>query len=60
MDNPEDINKETQNLIFDELAEQFDYRGDNSLFEMIDFCNRNRLKSRRRTLILLLNISIWH
>ena len=60
MDNPEAINKETQSLIFEELAEEYDYWGENNLFEMIDFCNRNNLKSRQRTLTLLLNLKIWH
>lgn len=60
MDNPEDINKETQNIIFEELTEEYDYWGENNLVEMIDFCNRNKLKSRQRTLMLLLNLNIWH
>lgn len=60
MADPEAINKETQNLIFEELAEEYDYWGENNLFEMIDFCNRNNLKSRQRTLTLLLNLKVWH
>jgi hypothetical protein len=59
MTNPEAINKETQNLIFVELTEGYDYWGENNLFEMIDFCYRNNLKSRQRTLTLLLNLNIW-
>ena len=60
MNTTEAINQETQNLIFEELTDQFDYWGENSLFEMIDFCNRNILKPRQRTLTLLLNLKIWH
>jgi hypothetical protein len=60
MDNPEDINQEAQDLIFEELTGQYDYWGENSLFEMIDFCNRNQLKSRQQILTMLLNITIWH
>lgn len=60
MDNPENINKETQNLIFEELTGEYDYWGENSLFEVIDFCNRNQLKSRQRTQALLLHLSTWH
>jgi len=60
MTNPEAVNRATQGLIFEELTEQFDYWGENKLFEMIDFCNRNQLKSRQRTLTILLNLSIWH
>lgn len=60
MNTPEDINQETQYLIFEELTDQFDYWGENKLFEMIDFCNRNNLKSRQKTLTLLLNLNLWH
>lgn len=60
MTNPETINRETENLIFEELTGEYDYWGENNLFEMIDFCNRNKLKSLQRTLSLLLNLSIWH
>lgn len=60
MNTTEAINQETQNLIIEELTEQFDYWGENSLFEMIDFCNRNNLKSRQKTLTLLLNLKVWH
>ena len=60
LNSPEHINQETQNLIFEELAEEYDYWGENNLFEMIDFCNRNNLKSRKRTLTLLLNLKVWH
>ena len=59
MNNPEDINQGTQDFIFEELAEEYNYWGENNLLEMIDFCNRNNLKSRRRTLTLLLNLNIW-
>jgi hypothetical protein len=45
--------------IFLDFGDSF-YWGKNSLFEMIDFCNRNQLKSRQRTLTLLLNLTMWH
>lgn len=60
MANSEAVNNEAQSLIFEELAEEYDYWGENNLFDMIDFCNRNKLKSRQRTLTLLLNLKIWH
>jgi len=50
----QNINQETKDYIFEELTDMYGYWGENSLIEMIDFCNRNQLKSQQRTLTILL------
>ena len=49
------MEKETQNLIFEELTDMYGYWGENNLLEMIDFCNRNQLYTQRKALTMLLN-----
>jgi hypothetical protein len=50
----EDINTELKDYIFEELAEQYSYRGQSCLIEMIDFCNSNNLHSQKKILITLM------
>ncbi|MDH6311052.1 hypothetical protein M2451_003862 [Dysgonomonas sp. PFB1-18] len=51
----EDITADLKNYIFEELKESHDYWGENSLPDMLDFCKRNRLKSQKELLLILMS-----
>jgi len=50
----EKINQDIKDCIFRELVDRYEYWGESSLIEMIDFCNRNQLRIQKSILTKLL------
>lgn len=52
------IEEDVKGCVFNELVEKYDYWGENSLVEMIDFCKRNNLDIQKKVLTNLLRPNI--
>lgn len=50
----EDINAEILDTIFDDLKDLHDYWGEKKILQMLDFCNRNKLKHQKSILLTLM------